>query len=106
MVARATMAEIDPVRMSVDEAVELFRESVIPALHEQPGYEGVYVLLSPEGQALVLTFWETEDDADAGLAGSRSFYSEQVEKFMTLYRAAPGRETYRVVVAEEPSMVT
>jgi heme-degrading monooxygenase HmoA len=105
MIARATMAEIDPVRMSVDEAVELFRESVIPALHEQTGYEGVYVLLSPEGQALVLTFWESEEEADAGLAGSRSFYSEQVEKFVTLYRAPPGRETYRVVVAEEPSIV-
>ena len=58
MVARATMAEIDTVRMSIDEAVELFRESVIPALHEQPGYCGVYVLLSPEGQVLALTFWE------------------------------------------------
>jgi heme-degrading monooxygenase HmoA len=105
MIARATMAEIDPVRMSVDEAVELFRESVVPVLHEQPGYEGVYVLVSPEGQALVLTFWESEGAADAGLAGSRSFYSEQVEKFVTLYRAPPGRETYEVVLAEEPTPV-
>jgi heme-degrading monooxygenase HmoA len=105
MIARATMAEIDPVRMSVDDAVELFRESVVPALHEQPGYEGVYVLVSPEGQALVLTFWESEEAADAGLAGSRSFYSEQVEKFVTLYRSLPGRETYQVLLAEEPSAV-
>jgi heme-degrading monooxygenase HmoA len=105
MIARATMAELDPVRMSVDEAVELFRESVVPALHEQPGYEGVYVLVSPEGQALVLTFWESEEAADAGLAGSRSFYSEQVEKFVTLYRAPPGRETYDVMLAEEPTLV-
>lgn len=105
MIARATMAELDPVRMSVDEAVELFRESVVPALHEQPGYEGVYVLVAPEGQALVLTFWESEEAADAGLAGSRSFYSEQVEKFVTLYRAPPGRETYDVVLAEEPTLV-
>jgi heme-degrading monooxygenase HmoA len=105
MIARATMAEIDPVRMSVDDAVELFRESVVPALHEQPGYEGVYVLVSPEGQALVLTFWESEEAADAGLAGSRSFYSEQVEKFVTLYRSLPGRETYQVLLAEEPTAV-
>jgi heme-degrading monooxygenase HmoA len=103
MVARATMAEIDPVRMSVGDAVELFRGSVVPALHEQPGYEGVYVLVSPDGQALVLTFWESEAAADAGLAGSRSFYSEQVEKFVTLYKAPPGRETYQVVLAEEPA---
>jgi heme-degrading monooxygenase HmoA len=105
MVARATMAEIDPVRMSIDDAVELFRESVVPALHEQPGYDGVYVLVSPQGQALVLTFWESEEAADAGLAGSRSFYSEQVEKFVTLFRASPGRETYEVVLAEEPTLV-
>jgi len=96
------MAEIDPVRMSVDEAVELFRESVLPALHRQPGFDGVYVLFSPDGQALVLTFWDSEEAADAGIAGSRSFYSEQVEKFVTIYRAPPGRETYDVLLAEAP----
>jgi heme-degrading monooxygenase HmoA len=105
MVARATMAEIDPVRMSIDDAVELFRTSVVPALHEQPGYEGLYVLLTPDGQALVLTFWDSEEAADAGVQGSRSFYSEQVEKFVTLYSAQPGRETYQVVLAEEPAVV-
>ena len=105
MVARATMAEIDTVRMSIDEAVEHFRESVVPALHEQPGFEGVYLLLSPEGQALVLTFWESEEAAQAGVAGSRSFYSEQVEKFVTLYKAPPGRELYDVLLAEEPTAV-
>ena len=102
MVARATMAEIDTVRMSVDEAVDTLRESVLPALHEQEGFEGVYVLLSPEGQALVLTFWETKEAADGGLAGARSFYEQQVEKFVTLYRAPPGRELYDVVLAEAP----
>jgi heme-degrading monooxygenase HmoA len=105
MVARATMAEIDPVRMSLDHAVELFRDSVVPALHEQPGYEGMYVLVSPQGQALVLTFWETEEAADAGLTGSRNFYTEQVEKFVTLFRSPPGRETYQVLLAEQPTAV-
>jgi heme-degrading monooxygenase HmoA len=64
------------------------------------------VLLSPEGQALVLTFWETEEAAEAGLEGARSFYSEQVEKFVTIYGAPPGRETYNVVLAEEPAAVS
>jgi heme-degrading monooxygenase HmoA len=105
MVARVTMAEIDPVRMSIDDAVELFRESVLPALHEQPGYDGVYVLLTPDGQALVLTFWESEEEADAGLEGGRSFYAEQVEKFVTLYKAPPGRDQYQVVLAEAPTAV-
>lgn len=103
MVARVTLAEIDPVRMSVETAVDVFRDSVVPALLEQPGYEGVYVLLSDAGKVLALTFWESEEAADAGIAGSRSFYSQQVGKFVTLYRSAPGREMYEVVVADAPA---
>jgi len=104
VIARATMAEIDAVRMSVDQAVELFRESVLPALHEQDGFEGTYVLVSPEGKALVLTFWADEEAAAVGMAGGRSFYSEQVEKFVTIYRAPPGREQYDVALADPPAV--
>jgi heme-degrading monooxygenase HmoA len=104
MVARVTIAELDPVRMGVEEAVEVFRESVVPALHEQEGFEGVYVLVSPQGQALAITFWRDDEAATAGLAGGRSFYSEQVDKFVTIYRSPPGRETYDVVLAEAPAV--
>ena len=104
MIARVTLAEIDAVRMSVDQAVTLFRESVVPALREQEGYEGVYVLLSDEGKVLALTFWESEEAADAGIAGGRSFYAEQIEKFVTLYRSPPGREMYNVVLADAPAV--
>jgi heme-degrading monooxygenase HmoA len=104
VIARVTTADIDAVRTSVEDAVEVFRESVLPALHEQPGYEGSYVLVSPEGKALVLTFWTTVEYADAGVAGARSFYSEQVAKFATIYRSPPGRESYDVVLAEAPAV--
>jgi heme-degrading monooxygenase HmoA len=103
MIARATTAEIDAVRMSVDESIALFQDSVLPALQDQEGYEGAYVLLSDEGKVLVITFWSTEEAADAGIKGGRSFYSEQVEKFMTIYKAPPGRETYNVVLAQAPA---
>jgi heme-degrading monooxygenase HmoA len=99
------MAEIDAVRTSVEDAVKLFHDSVLPALQEQEGYRGTYLLLSPQGKALALTFWESAEAADAGLVGSRSFYSEQVEKFVTVYRAAPGREHYDVVIADPPALV-
>lgn len=102
VVARVTLAEIDAVRMSVDKAVEVFRDSVVPALHEREGYEGAYVLLSPEGKALVLTFWANEEDAAAGVESG--FYDEQVAKFVTIYRAPPGRETYEIVLAEAPAV--
>jgi hypothetical protein len=102
MVARATIAEIDFLRMGLEESVDLFRESVVAALREQEGYEGSLVLVSPQGQALALTFWRDEDAADVGLSGGRSFYAEQVEKFVTIYRSPPGRESYDVVVADFP----
>jgi heme-degrading monooxygenase HmoA len=69
MIARVTSAEIDPIRTTVDEAIEVFRDSVVPALHEQDGFEGVYLPFSPEGKALALTFWRDEEAAEAGLAG-------------------------------------
>jgi len=102
MVARATIAEIDFLRMGLEESVDLARDSVIAALQEQDGYEGCLVLVSPQGQALALTFWRDEEAADAGLGGGRRFYSEQVEKFVTIYRSPPGRESYDVVLADLP----
>lgn len=101
MIARVTLAEVDAVRMRMDEAIELYRESVLPALETRPGYEGCYVLTTPEGKALVLTFWESEQAAEHGLA--TGFYAEQVAKFVTFYAAAPGRETYDVAIAQAPA---
>ncbi len=104
MIARVTLAEIDPVRMGVEQATRLFEDSVVPALREQEGYEGAYVLLSDQGKVLALTFWESEATAGAGLRGTRSFYAEQIDKFVTLYRSSPGREMYDVVVADAPAV--
>ena len=75
---------------------------MIPALHEEEGYEGCYVLLSDEGKMLVLSFWTTDEAARATrLSG---FYAQQVEKFsdLVVFRQAPGREAYDVVIAETP----
>ena len=102
MVVRATEAEIDVVRMSPSDAIELFEQSVIPALHDQAGYEGCYVLLSEEGKVLVLTFWESNEAARASrLSG---FYEQQIGKLadLVVFRQDPGREAYEVVAAETP----
>lgn len=100
MVARVTLAEVDAVRLSLDAAVELYRTSVLPALHERDGYEGGYVLTTPEGKALVMTFWSDEEAATAGLDSGH--YDAQVAKFVTIFRSPPGRETYDVAIAEVP----
>ena len=102
MVARVTLAEVDTVRVSLDDAIELYKASVIPAMQEQEGYEGVCVLATPEGKALVISFWDSEAASEAGIESG--FYAEQVEKFVTFYRATPGRERYDVVIAEMPGV--
>ena len=104
MVARVTLAEIDVVRRSPRDAIDRFEQSVVPALRDQEGYEGAYVLLSSEGKVLVLSFWQSDEAArQSRLSG---FYSEQIEKLSDLvwFRASPGRESYDVVVADFPAV--
>jgi len=102
MVARVTVAEIDPVRANPRHAVQRFESDLIPALHEQEGYEGCYVLLSEEGKVLVVTLWASEETAHATRVSG--FYQSQIEKLsdFVFFRAPPGREAYEVVVAEAP----
>jgi heme-degrading monooxygenase HmoA len=100
MVARVTLAEIDSVRTSIGRAVERFEDAVIPELRDQPGYEGCYVLTTPEGKALVLTLWEDEESAQSSADGA---YAAHVDKFVTVIRSAPGRESYRVDVVDLPA---
>jgi heme-degrading monooxygenase HmoA len=105
MVVRATEAEIDVVRTNPSEGVAVFEQSVLPALREQEGYEGCYVLLSEEGKMLVLSFWESEEAArETRLSG---FYEAQIAKFsdLVVYQHEPGREAYDVVVADAPREV-
>jgi heme-degrading monooxygenase HmoA len=102
MVARVTVAEIDSVRHDPRQAIERFKTVLVPALHEQEGYEGCYVLLSEEGKVLVVTLWSSDEAARA--TRESGFYQSQIDKLsdFVVYRAAPGREAYEVVVSDVP----
>ena len=100
MVARVTLAEIDTLRMPLAEALGVFESRIAPALREQDGFEGVYVLATPEGQALVMTLWDNAEAADAGVASG--LYAAQVEQYVAVFRSPPGRELYDVVHVEAP----
>ena len=105
MVARVTVAEIDPVRQDPRQAIERFESVLVPALHEQEGYEGCHVLLSDEGKVLVVTLWSSEEAAQATRVSG--FYQAQVDKLsdFVVYRSDPGRESYEVVVSDTPMSV-
>ena len=98
MYSRVTLLDVDTLRMDVDDAVAEYETRFLPQLRELPGYEGVAVMVTPEGKGMVITFWDSEEavEASSGLAAGI------VEEFVTIYRSPPGREHYRVAYAEMP----
>jgi hypothetical protein len=87
-------------RNDVDDAVEVFRAEVVPRLQEHEGYEGALVLTTPDGAGILLTVWDTAEAADR----SSAFAAEQLERYMTLFRAPPGREHYEIAYLDLPGV--
>ncbi len=104
MIARVTLAEIDTLRIPMDQAVERFAELVAPALEEQEGFEGFYLLTTPEGKGMVVSFWADEDAAETSLQSG--YYLAQLQKFVTFFRAPPGRTKYEVSLAHSPAALS
>ena len=104
MFSRVTQLEIDTVRIPVDQAVELFRQEVLPRLQELEGYEGALVLATPDGKGLLLSFWETAEAAEA--TGEAGFYPETLARYVMLFRSPPGRERYEVALRDLAAVAT
>ncbi len=102
MFARITLFEIDTLRTSLDDALEQFKELIVPEARKREGYEGMYVMRTSEGKGLIMSLWATEEAAMTGVTSG--YYDEQVAKFVALFRAPPGREGYEVVFAEALGM--
>ncbi|HEU5211388.1 MAG TPA: hypothetical protein VFU10_01325 [Gaiellaceae bacterium] len=98
--ARVTTVELDPVRIDIDDAVEMYEREVVPALRELDGYCGAYVLTNPDGKALLVAFWATEKQAETNPGAG--FYPETLARYATIFRAPPGRDRYRVAFADTP----
>jgi hypothetical protein len=98
MYSRVTLLEIDTLRMSMDDAEQLFRGEVLPGLRSQEGFEGILVLTTIEGQGMIVTLWSSEDAA----ADPSGFAASELSRFATLFRSPPGREFYRVAIADLP----
>jgi heme-degrading monooxygenase HmoA len=102
MYSRATLVEVDAMRSRVEEALELYKENVLPRLQEQEGFQGVVVMATPEGKGLVLSLWETAGQATAN--EETGFYPNALAQFVTLFASPPGRESYEVVYADVPAV--
>lgn len=103
MFARVTSFEIDTLRISLDSALDRFKEQVIPEVRKREGYQGIYVLRTPQGKGIIISLWTTEEAAASGV--ETGYYSDQVSKFLSVFRSPPGRDHYEVVMAEPSGMI-
>jgi heme-degrading monooxygenase HmoA len=101
MYARVTLLEIDTLRTTVEAALERFRNETLPRLRRQPGYQGVWVLTTSTGNALLMSLWDTAEHADA--EGDHHFYADELGRYATLFRSPPGRDEYEVVLVDQPT---
>ncbi len=92
MHANLVTAQFQPGK--IGEAVRIFRDSVVPALKQQPGFKGAFLLTDPNTQkGIASTWWETEADLKAALT---SVFPEQIAQFAQVFAEPPTREAYEV----------
>ena len=84
----------------LEEAGQLYRESILPEVRQLPGFKGRMVLGDRStGKVITLTLWESEADARASGEGS-AFMQATVAKFAPFYAAPPVIEIYEVAGQE------
>lgn len=97
MFARMTIMMLQPDKM--DEAVEIYKKSVVPAAKKQKGFRGACLLRDDlAGKGISVTFWNTKKNAEANEANL--YYQEQLAKFLPLCSGPPVfiKEGYEVAV--------
>jgi heme-degrading monooxygenase HmoA len=79
----------------MEEAVGIYRDSVVPAAKQQKGFKGALLLTDPNtGKGISIALWETEADMQAGEASG--YFQEQIAKFAAVFAAPPVTEHYEV----------
>ncbi len=93
MHSRVIHVQIRPDKL--DEATRLFRESVIPAMQQQQGNRGGYLLTDrTTGKGLSVSLWESEAAMTASEASG--YLQEQLAQFRELFAQPPTPEHYEV----------
>jgi heme-degrading monooxygenase HmoA len=81
----------------IEEAIKIYKTSVVPAAKSQRGFIAAYLLTDRKaGHGISMTIWKTEEDA---LANEHNlYYQEQLVKFLEVLQAPPIREGYEISV--------
>jgi len=98
MFARVTTTPISAYRL--DEAIQVARETTLPAARKQPGFKGYLMLVDKSnGMAITITFWQDENDRQMTSPAS-AYYKDSISKLVPMLTAAPEVEDYEVVLQE------
>lgn len=80
---------------TVAEGIAIFKDSIVPAMKEQPGFISTTLLVNEsESKFISLSHWETEADMQAGEASG--YHQAQVAKIAKLLTAPPANEHFEV----------
>lgn len=93
MHTRVVSVQVKPDKM--DEVVNIWRESVLPAAKQLQGFKGALLLTNREtGKGISLTLWETAADMKA--VETSGVFQQMLAKFTPLFTDQPVLEYYEV----------
>ena len=93
MYLRVVTSQIKP--ETVDEAIQIWREQLIPILKGIKGYKRGYLSGDRNsGKSMAVSIWETEADATAWHTSGK--YTEVMALFASHFAAAPIQEQFEV----------
>ncbi|MCL4862471.1 MAG: antibiotic biosynthesis monooxygenase [Caldilineaceae bacterium] len=93
MHARVVTSQLQPGKK--EEWIGICRDSIVPALQQQPGYKGFVMLAdTASDKCIAYSMWETEADLKA--SETSGFYQEQVAKLSAVLAAPPLREIFEL----------
>ena len=93
MYARMNTARWNPERR--EEAMELTRETIIPAYQDHPGFKGYLLLTEPDGdKGVAITLWETVEAMESSTEIARRMTGE----LRGILAEPPLTETFEVTI--------
>jgi hypothetical protein len=79
----------------LDEAVKVYRDSVLPNIKKQSGFkDGFFLTDHATGKCIAISLWNTEVD----MAAAESVHQENLAKAAPLVSGPPSTERYEVTV--------
>jgi heme-degrading monooxygenase HmoA len=95
--AEVTRSQIIPEK--ADEAITIYRKSVLPVAKKQKGFRGIYLLVDRKaGSFMAIHLWDTERDMKN--AETPEYLARQVEMFKGVSANPPTREGFEVAMRD------